>query len=753
MFTVAASNSTANAIAQADFVCDGINDQVEINAAIQALGGQPGTVFLYDGDYNLGASTSTAAIVIDQSNLTLQGESHAVRLTLQDHADVNMIRTVGNGLTNIRITNLSLFGNSANNSSGETLEDRFEHNIIRAISDGTTFNSNIWVTNIHAEDANRVAVMLGGNDMHVRDSTFGNAGSDVVEVLYGTGSDITNNVAYITGITGYVFGSDAASGVSIRNNTTHVLAGGVVEQAVHRLWGGQTTNLVSGNTILVEPGGKVNHAVEANGYLNLITGNLFSAPGNGDDGRMSVHVNNASSIVNNYLVNTDITTAYDSPGYNIFISGNSGVHVGLPTQNPDVTLSNNSFFGVTTDSSNDAISGTGGNDILSGGAGNDTIHGLAGTDLIRGGRDDDLLFGGEGNDYIDGGFGFDRMSGGSGNDWFIFSQDTRTEGNFITDYSAADTLYFGGVTKTPNFSVSGTDVYVQNIGLINAASANVIAITQSVEGLAGNVSLEEFQTIAQQGATALLTFGAYERHEFDANSNESWRTRTEAFDANGALTRFVEFFDTGESQTIVFDTTNASWSFERTDRTASSQISFNQFYRDDTSRINTTFDTGTFGSLHYTIDEIDSSGVLRTRTDVYDNGNIVTSNYTLTGEAWYTRQINTDGSRIQTNYDIGNNAWLNYSTSYNSQGQVYGENTTFDDNTRLRTWSDVAGATWYQIQEGFDAAGNKDWDRYQYDDGSVTYTDIDQLNAHATWNYHVTQYNSAGVVIADYYTL
>jgi serralysin len=495
MITVAAANSLASSKAQADFVCDGVDDQAEINAAITALGGSPGTVFLYDGDYNLGATTSTASIVFDRSNVTLTGESRNTHLTLQDHANVNMIRSVGDGIHDIRISNLSFYGNSAHNSSGgidiNGIDTRFEHDIIRMISDGATLNHDIWVTNIYAGDANRLCVMLGGTDMHVRDSEFGDAASDVVEVLYGTGSDITNNIAHIRGTTGYVFGSDQASGVSIRGNTTHVYDGGIVTQAVHRTWGGHYYNLITGNTILVEPGGLVNHAVEANGYLNLITANLFVAPGNGDVGRMDILVNGGSSIVSNFLVNTDITSATTAPGFNIFIDGNNGVNVGIPFSNPDIVLGTNGFFPSVADSSDHVITGTAASENLTGGAGFDTIYGLDGNDNIVGGRNTDRLYGNEGNDSLNGGLGNDIMYGGSGDDTYFVD----SSGDQVIEFASEGTDTVQSTFTTYKLPVNVERLIFNgdynHIGTGNAL-ANLIYGREGVDlfnGLSGNDSI------------------------------------------------------------------------------------------------------------------------------------------------------------------------------------------------------------------------------------------------------------------------
>jgi len=66
---VAANNSTDRGKAQADYVCDGVNDQVEIQAAINAIAAvSGGTVRLLSGIYNIGATITLTW------NVMLEGE-------------------------------------------------------------------------------------------------------------------------------------------------------------------------------------------------------------------------------------------------------------------------------------------------------------------------------------------------------------------------------------------------------------------------------------------------------------------------------------------------------------------------------------------------------------------------------------------------------------------------------------------------------------------------------------------------------
>lgn len=67
---IAASDSSDNMKKHANFVCDGVDDQVEINAAITMLTANGGKILLSDGTFNISAS-----IEIQRSFVTLEGQN------------------------------------------------------------------------------------------------------------------------------------------------------------------------------------------------------------------------------------------------------------------------------------------------------------------------------------------------------------------------------------------------------------------------------------------------------------------------------------------------------------------------------------------------------------------------------------------------------------------------------------------------------------------------------------------------------
>jgi len=83
---IAASNSSAASKTQADYVCDGIDDQIEINAAMNSLPANGGEVVLLEGTYYISGSITMAP----SSWLTGQGPYNTT-IQLADNANCHAI--------------------------------------------------------------------------------------------------------------------------------------------------------------------------------------------------------------------------------------------------------------------------------------------------------------------------------------------------------------------------------------------------------------------------------------------------------------------------------------------------------------------------------------------------------------------------------------------------------------------------------------------------------------------------------------
>lgn len=207
---VAASNSSAKSKQGADYVCDGTTDNVEINAAITALGSVGGKVLLSEGTFNVASTISVAA-----SNVTLEGQGHSTILKLISSGNTSVI-TVGNGnmsyIESIFIKNLKIDGNKANNTSG--------HGIFFDRKVYYSFIQNVHIIDTTKDGINIYATGTTNNCYcnEINSCKIENAGQDGIHVEYSHMNTITNCPTIYTstryGI--YLQNSNSARLVNIR---------------------------------------------------------------------------------------------------------------------------------------------------------------------------------------------------------------------------------------------------------------------------------------------------------------------------------------------------------------------------------------------------------------------------------------------------------------------------------------------------------------------------------------------------------
>jgi hypothetical protein len=114
-YVIAASDALAHVKAQADYVCDGTADNVQIQAAIDALpvdAGwyQGGVIQLSGGTFNLAATVNMNAKLV-----TLQGTGDSTVLYLSNNVDADMINLSAH---RCRVKYMRLDGNKSNQASG-----------------------------------------------------------------------------------------------------------------------------------------------------------------------------------------------------------------------------------------------------------------------------------------------------------------------------------------------------------------------------------------------------------------------------------------------------------------------------------------------------------------------------------------------------------------------------------------------------------------------------------------------------------
>lgn len=102
--TVAASNAPAWVRAIANYVCDGTDDDVQINAAINATG--TGRVYLSSGTFTIGSTITL------QNNIKLEGQGFNTIITCKNSFTDHMLTV--SGKTGVSLSNFKIDGNKTN---------------------------------------------------------------------------------------------------------------------------------------------------------------------------------------------------------------------------------------------------------------------------------------------------------------------------------------------------------------------------------------------------------------------------------------------------------------------------------------------------------------------------------------------------------------------------------------------------------------------------------------------------------------
>lgn len=111
---VAASNASAASKRLAHYICDGVSDNVEINAAAVALPAGGGRVLLTEGTFSI-----TAPITTNKASTVIEGQGPSTIIQVANAAPSTNATLVSLGHANSQAVNFKIDGNKANNA-GQT---------------------------------------------------------------------------------------------------------------------------------------------------------------------------------------------------------------------------------------------------------------------------------------------------------------------------------------------------------------------------------------------------------------------------------------------------------------------------------------------------------------------------------------------------------------------------------------------------------------------------------------------------------
>lgn len=144
---VAASDSLAGS--KADYVCDGTNDEVEIQAAVSAMPANGGNIFLLEGQFNI----SSQILISSVSKINIIGVGNGTQLVTTACSAF-----VLSGATNIFISNIYFSSTNKttstnisiqiyNTSSGNNITNCLFSSIYQGIAISTNSNNNLIISN------------------------------------------------------------------------------------------------------------------------------------------------------------------------------------------------------------------------------------------------------------------------------------------------------------------------------------------------------------------------------------------------------------------------------------------------------------------------------------------------------------------------------------------------------------------------------------------------------------------------------
>lgn len=275
---------------RADYVCDGVDDQDEINAAITALGGQGGQITLLEGSYILAAS------IITTNYVTIRGQGYST--LLQTTANIRMVSIASDNYVIVQDVRIYGAGNGNNSNTGVYVaasDNVTLHNIIatncgaRGI-DITTTADNLIITECYC-----VSNFLHGIHLH---------GTSTNTLFFGNHCRL-----------------NAGCGIYVQSSSEGVYLGNICEDNVNYgiLLSGCTDNVISSNVAVGNDSGATGNydgiAIISGSDDNTITGNRCK-----DNGGWGINIASADCdrniVVANQLHNGGTTGNYNDSGTN-----------------------------------------------------------------------------------------------------------------------------------------------------------------------------------------------------------------------------------------------------------------------------------------------------------------------------------------------------------------------------------------------------------------------------------------------------
>lgn len=235
---VAASDAYSLSKQQADYHCDGTNDEIQIQAAIDALPANGGCVQMTEGIFNF--ARSGASQILLSSGTWLRGMGKATQIKLANSIDQTVITNEnatplsksGTRDNDITVSDFYVDGNKTNQGAGTDSIWCVGFNTVDNLNIFNLFVENGWTAGIRTEFCNYVKVY--NNRVH-------NSGDDCIAINEETKfATCQNNVCSAAGQGGQSYGApygievqDGSEDVAVRGNTIVHCASGGIQVSLH----------------------------------------------------------------------------------------------------------------------------------------------------------------------------------------------------------------------------------------------------------------------------------------------------------------------------------------------------------------------------------------------------------------------------------------------------------------------------------------------------------------------------------------
>ena len=279
-----------------DYLCDGTADEVEINAAIQALRSTGGEVVLLDGQYNL-----AGAIIVDKDNVTLTGNGANTKLIrgFTSTSDIPAMIFVNADYCTIR--NLYLDGMNGNYTDSNQNGICTGSSVQYAMIEGNTiiscagagvriqYNNNNVIKNLFRFDEYAIRVYNGSKNTVIGNTCrMGNYG---IQLAAADGNAVVGNLIAENDMIAIVLSSSSNNtvcgnvcdenyrGIGLTSATDNAINGNTCnnnsEYGIH-IGASCTNNTIAGNTCISNTSGDI-YISDANNILYSKEGHTHAA--------------------------------------------------------------------------------------------------------------------------------------------------------------------------------------------------------------------------------------------------------------------------------------------------------------------------------------------------------------------------------------------------------------------------------------------------------------------------------------------